>query len=148
MIDAAPTQLAGAGNPFLYVALREPARVDALRPDLQAIAELTAAHHANGVFVFSPQSGGVRSRMFAPELGIVEDPATGSATGPLGAYLAEHGFIARRDGERFVSEQGVALGRRSLLHGVLRLRDGALETVEVGGSAVHVAAATMEVPAA
>jgi trans-2,3-dihydro-3-hydroxyanthranilate isomerase len=75
---------------------------------------------------------------------IGEDPATGSATGPLGAYLAEYGYLDRRDGARFTSEQGVALGRRSLCHGIIRnAPDGTLHSVEVGGGAVLAAEGTI-----
>jgi trans-2,3-dihydro-3-hydroxyanthranilate isomerase len=101
---------------------------------------------ALGVFVFAPTPTGAYSRMFAPRAGVAEDPATGSATGPLGAYLARHGFIPLRDGERFTSMQGVHMGRPSTLHAILRVRDGTLETVEVGGSAVQLVVATMTLP--
>ena len=68
------------------------------------------------VFVFTPTAEGAYSRMFAPEYGIVEDPATGSSTGPLAAFMMQHGLVSNKDGTRFVSEQGTKMGRRSLLH--------------------------------
>jgi trans-2,3-dihydro-3-hydroxyanthranilate isomerase len=145
-----PAQIVTAGNPFLFVALRDPAAVDRAELDARAFegaAPAFAANSANGVFVFAPTERGAYSRMFAPMSGIREDPATGSATGPLGAYMARHGLIEERDGVRFISEQGVKMKRRSLLHGLLHVKDGALETVEVGGSAVKVISATVEVPA-
>lgn len=98
------------------------------------------------VFIFAPTTSGAYSRMFAPMSGIREYPATGSATGPLGAYLARYGLIEGRDGVRFQSEQGVKMKRRSLLYGLLHVTDGVLETVEVGGSAVRVITATVEIP--
>src|SRR5271165_4356904 len=133
-----PVQLAGAGNPFLYVPLRDAAAVDRAALDARALAGLVPANALNGVFLFAPAPNGVYARMFAPMSGITEDPATGSATGPLGAYLVEHGLIERRDGLSFVNEQGTAMGRQSFIHAKLRVREGNLETVEVGGSAVTV----------
>jgi len=145
-----PAQIVTAGNPFLFVALSDPAAVDRAELDARALeraAPAFVANSANGVFVFAPTERGAYSRMFAPMAGIREDPATGSATGPLGAYMARHGLIEQSDGVRFISEQGVKMKRRSFLHGLLHVKDGVLETVEVGGCAVKVIDATVEVPA-
>lgn len=142
-----PAQVVSAGNPFLFVALRDAATVDRAELDVRALERTAPSFSANGVFVFAPVKSGAYSRMFAPMSGIREDPATGSATGPLGAYMARDNLIENRDGVRFISEQGVKMKRRSLVHGLLHVRDGLLETVEVGGSAVRVISATVEVPA-
>jgi len=115
--ETLPPQIAGAGNPFLFVALktRDAADVEA---------------HLSGVFVFCLTENGTYARMFAPMSGIAEDPATGSATGPLFAYLKKYGML---DPQRtsFVSEQGVKLGRRSVLHVRLEGAD-----IDVGGQTV------------
>jgi trans-2,3-dihydro-3-hydroxyanthranilate isomerase len=70
--------------------------------------------------------------MFAPEHGIAEDPATGSATGPLAAYMMRHHLIPSADGSRFVSEQGTKMNRRSILHVQIR-GEGSVDSIEVGG---------------
>jgi trans-2,3-dihydro-3-hydroxyanthranilate isomerase len=77
--------------------------------------------------------------MFAPLLGVPEDPATGSAMGPLAAFMMQHGLVAR--GARFRCEQGTKMGRRSILH----VQTGAAENapVDVGGCVVPVSEATM-----
>ncbi len=142
-----PAQVVNAGNPFLFVALPDKAAVDRADLDTRALEAVAPGFGANGVFFFAPTKDGVYARMFAPMSGVHEDPATGSATGPLGAYLARYGLIEDRDGTRFVNEQGVKLKRRSLLHGILRMKDGELQTVEVGGGAVKVIEATVELPA-
>ena len=80
--------------------------------------------------------------MFAPELGVPEDPATGSATGPLAAFMMEHRLVGASDGTRFVSEQGTKMGRRSLLH-VLIHGDNGCDGIEVGGHTTPLAIATM-----
>lgn len=141
-----PVEAVSAGNPFLYVPLRDPATVDRAALEPAAMRRAVDDPAGDEVFVFAPTSEGVYARMFAPALGVSEDSATGSATGPLGAYLAKHGLIPNVDGTRFRNEQGVKMRRRSLIHGILRLRNGALETVEVGGSAVSVIEATVTVP--
>ena len=75
--------------------------------------------------------------MFAPAIGVGEDPATGSAAGPLALHLARHGRIAF--GERSRSRQGVEIGRPSKLHARATARREAVERIEVGGAAVIVA---------
>jgi trans-2,3-dihydro-3-hydroxyanthranilate isomerase len=140
-----PVQLVSSGNPFLYVPLRDAAAVDRCELDARAAERMLPGSTANGVFVFAPAPDGVYARMFAPMAGIREDPATGSATGPLGAYLAEYGLIEKRDGLRFTNEQGVKMRRRSLIHGILHVHDGQLTAVEIGGSAVQVIEASVTI---
>jgi len=151
LLGAYPTQILGAGNPFLYVPLRDAATVDRAGLDGSAFRAVVPHERAVvGVFVFAPAQtpGAFYSRMLGcPGSGLPEDPATGSATGPLGAYLFEHRLVERRDATHFLSEQGVRMKRRSLVHGMLRTRaDGTLRAVDIGGSAVRVADATMYVP--
>ncbi len=141
-----PIEAISAGNPFLYVPLRDRATVDRAELEIAAMRRAVDDPARDEVFVFTPTPDGVYARMFAPALGIREDPATGSATGPLGGYLAKHGLIPTVDGTRFVNEQGVKMQRRSLIHGILEVRDGRVAAVEVGGSAVRVIEATVTLP--
>jgi trans-2,3-dihydro-3-hydroxyanthranilate isomerase len=132
-----PPQILSAGNPELYVALKDIATVD--RAYLSSLGPLRAeSDEPIGVFVFTPTSEGVYSRMFAPDHGVPEDPATGSATGPLAAYMIKHGLVSGKAGTRFVSEQGTKIGRRSILH-VLITSEG----IEVGGYVTPLVEATM-----
>ena len=80
--------------------------------------------------------------MFAPEFGVPEDPATGSATGPLAAYMMRHKLVTPSDGTRFVSEQGTAMGRKSILYVQVNGDSGA-ESIEVGGYVTPVVEANM-----
>jgi len=134
----------GAGNVCLFVALGETAAVDRCALDATAFTRLagSTADVAPCVFVFAPTPGGAYSRMFAPLLGIIEDPATGSATGPLAAFMLDAGLAPRSGGTRFTSEQGTKMGRRSLLH-VLINREGGNGSIEVGGHVVPIISATM-----
>ena len=77
--------------------------------------------------------------MFAPEFGIVEDPATGIASGPLGCYLVKHGLVTAEQARAIVSDQGVAMGRASRIHISIASDAGVITDVKVGGEAVLVA---------
>jgi trans-2,3-dihydro-3-hydroxyanthranilate isomerase len=95
-----------------------------------------------GIFVFAPDAdsaaGRVYSRMFAPHTsGIPEDPATGSASGPLGAYLVRHRLVKASGTVDMVSDQGVKMGRHSRIHIRGTLRDGRLDEIQVGGGVVR-----------
>jgi hypothetical protein len=76
--------------------------------------------------------------MFAPAHGVVEGPATGNASGPLGCYLVEHGLVSADAQRRITSKQGVAMGRASRIHVVIDGTPGAIADVKVGGEAVLV----------
>lgn len=131
-----PPQLLSAGNPTVFIALKDKEAVDRAWLDVQGSAIFRAGVPVPlCVFVFAPTPQGAYSRMFAPEYGIIEDPATGSSTGPLAAYMMQHGLVSGASGTRFVSEQGTRMQRRSLLH-VLIHGEGGVDGIEVGG---HVA---------
>ena len=141
-----PPQFVSAGSPFLFVCLRTPEAVDRARLQHAHLDEACGSVNAVGTFVFARSDPGsssrfdVYSRMFAPQTGIPEDPATGSATGPLAGYMLRHGKLPNRT-VAFKSEQGVKMGRRSILH--VRVQAAAGEaTIEVGGSVVAVAEGT------
>ena len=138
-----PPQLLSAGNPTIFIGVKEKEAVDRARLDLHGMEKLKDG--TTGlvlVFVFAPTPAGAYSRMFAPEYGIIEDPATGSATGPLAAYMLSHGLAPGRAGTRFVSEQGTKMGRQSFLHIELHGEQGT-DGIEVGGYVTPVAEATM-----
>ena len=90
--------------------------------------------------VFTTQPGDARatvySRMFAPEMGITEDPATGIATGPLGCYLVRHKIVRPERAGAMISLQGVKMGRPSHVHMSIGLEHGEIASVRVGGESV------------
>jgi trans-2,3-dihydro-3-hydroxyanthranilate isomerase len=144
LLPDAPCEIWTAGNPNLYVAVRDNDAVDRAQVDTVALRALYAQEKEPFcTFVFAPRREGAYSRMFAPEHGVPEDPATGSATGPLAAFMIEYGLApATEDGARFVSEQGTKMGRRSELH--IRLRgDRGRDGIEVGGYVAPLTVATM-----
>ncbi len=143
VLDGVPCELVTAGNPCIFVAVRDAATVDRAEVDVAAYHRLVAGEtEATCVFVFAPTPDGAYSRMFAPEHGILEDPATGSATGPLAAFMMRYGLASSADGTRFVSEQGTKMGRRSFLHVFVHGEAGS-GGIEVGGRVAPVASAVM-----
>lgn len=125
-----PVEVYCNGPLHVYVALDSHAAVAALAPDMGALARLGRVQ-AN---CFAGAGKHWKTRMFAPALGVPEDPATGSAAGPLAVHLCRHGWIA--SGEEIEISQGVEIGRPSLLYAWARCADERIERVEVGGSAV------------
>ena len=142
LLDVDP-QLLNAGNPTLLVGLKNEAAVDRAWLDSQGMRILTDGEGEQFcVFVFSQTSEGVYSRMFAPEYGVPEDPATGSSTGPLAAFMIKHGLLSGASNTRFISEQGTKMGRRSLLH--VRIADNKQgEGIYVGGHVTAIAEGRM-----
>ena len=136
-------QLLSAGNPTLFIALKSKDAVDRAWFDSRGSSILGEGHRDSMcVFVFSPTSDGAYSRMFAPDYGISEDPATGSSTGPLALFMMRHDLVPDADGTRFVSEQGCKMGRRSILH-VQVLGERGANGIDVGGHVTPIADATM-----
>jgi trans-2,3-dihydro-3-hydroxyanthranilate isomerase len=142
LLDTAP-QLLSSGNPNIFIAVKDKGAVDRARLDLAGLRLVKGGQkEAVCVFVFTPTVEGAYSRMFAPEHGVPEDPATGSATGPLAAYMMRHRLVLGVPGTRFHSEQGTKMGRKSILHVQINGDQGA-EGIEVGGYVTPVAEATM-----
>jgi trans-2,3-dihydro-3-hydroxyanthranilate isomerase len=135
-----PVELYTNGPEHVYVELGGEAAVARLRPDLGKLGEL-------GEICVSCFAGAGRSwktRMFAPALGVDEDPATGSAAGPLAVHLARHGRIAF--GEQIEIRQGAEIGRASLLHARADGASKRIDSVAVGGAAVTVGGGELHLP--
>jgi trans-2,3-dihydro-3-hydroxyanthranilate isomerase len=143
LVPDLPIQQVSTGLPFLFVPIRSRDAVDRAACDMSAFRHLTSSLGIDlGIFLFAvPAPGSVEtaySRMFAPGFGMVEDPATGSASGALGCYLVRHGLVTRDHARRMVSLQGVAMGRPSRIHIAVYSRGDEIVSVKVGGTAVLV----------
>jgi trans-2,3-dihydro-3-hydroxyanthranilate isomerase len=122
------------GPGHVYIALDSPDAVRELAPDLGALAAATP----DGANCFAHVEGNRwKTRMFAPKHGVAEDPATGSAAGPLAIHLARHGRIPF--GEQIEISQGAEIDRPSTLYATVEGEGDRIDRVEVGGSAVLVA---------
>lgn len=129
-----PIELYDLGIRHVMVALSSREAVGAVEPELQRLARLQGVV---GTSCFAGEGRSWKTRMFAPADGVPEDPATGSAAGPLACHLARHGRIAW--GDEIEIAQGAEVGRPSTLHARVFGADGEIERMEVGGSAVIVA---------
>lgn len=127
------------GAPYLYVPVRDRASLARAKPDSAAWTQTLSGAWATDAFVFcrDPELPGshVRARMFAPELGVIEDPATGSAAAALAGYLAARESV-RTGTHKWVIEQGFEMGRPSILHVEADMSDGKVTAVRVAGTAV------------
>ena len=143
-----PVEQVSCGVPFVFVPLISRAAVDRAVPDARLL-DFEA-------YIFTTDRAGASdsamtySRMFAPVLGVAEDPATGGASGPLGSYLVRHSLVTPEQARSILNLQGVKLGRPSWIHisieSPLRLRSGGdISRVRVGGTSVFVAEGVMEV---
>jgi len=129
------------GMQHVYVALGSEEEVAALKPDLSALVEAPALL---GINCFAGSATSWKTRMFAPGGGVAEDPATGSAAGPLAVHLARHGRIGF--GEEIEVSQGTEIGRPSTLYARADGSAEKLDVVEVGGAAVIVARGEFRLP--
>jgi trans-2,3-dihydro-3-hydroxyanthranilate isomerase len=135
------------GTPFLFVPVRDRAAVGRARIKLDIWESALAGYLTKKVFVFAMDAehpdNDVRARMFAPSIGVAEDPATGSACVALAGYLAARD--ARTQGTlRWIVEQGFEMGRPSILEIEADKKAGAVTAVRVGGRTVLVCDGTME----
>jgi trans-2,3-dihydro-3-hydroxyanthranilate isomerase len=141
-VDASglPVEAYELGPGHVYIELESAEQVAALQPDFGAMGRATAY----GVNTFARNGSGWKTRMFAPGAGVSEDPATGSAAGPLAVHLARHGRI--EFGETIEISQGAEIGRPSKLYAVAEGTPERIERVRVGGSAVSVARGEFGLP--
>jgi trans-2,3-dihydro-3-hydroxyanthranilate isomerase len=136
-----PVEVYDNGIQHVYVCLRSKGEVAALRPQLDRLGELPAVL---GINCFAGAGKRWKTRMFAPGGGVAEDPATGSAAGPLAFHLARHGRI--EFGDEIEISQGVEIGRPSTLYAQVEGTPERAERVEVGGAAVIVARGEFRLP--
>ena len=127
-----PVELYHLGPDHVFLELGSEQEVAKLAPDFNALAEFEA-----GINCFAGSGQRWKTRMFAPSDGVPEDPATGSAAGPLAIHLARHDRIGF--GDEIEISQGVELKRPSKLYARVEGSSDRIERVEVGGSAVIVA---------
>ncbi|MBK6313510.1 MAG: PhzF family phenazine biosynthesis protein [Blastocatellia bacterium] len=143
--ELSPIAIVDNGLPLMIVPLDGLASVRALNPNQHSLRHLAETHSVKTILAFTTETvhpdSSVHCRVYAPGAGVHEDPATGSANGPLGAYLLRYGRVT--SGE-IVSEQGYEMGRPStLMVNVERADDGGISSVHVGGGVFVVADGTM-----
>jgi trans-2,3-dihydro-3-hydroxyanthranilate isomerase len=145
--DYAP-QVVSYGLPFCFVPVRDRGAVARARVKLELWEKTLQGKLGEMLFVFAPEGeragSDIHSRMFGPSVGVIEDPATGSACTALGAYLGAR--TPRQGTLRWVVEQGFEMGRPSILEIEVEKSDGNVASVRVGGESVMVSEGSIEVP--
>ncbi len=143
-----PIEVVSCGVPFLFVPVRDLETMRRIHFHANVCKEALEPLGLSEVFVFAPEvenaGSTVHSRMFAPDLGVPEDPATGGASGPLGSYLVHHGVVAASPSAYIISEQGIEMGRPSFIHIQIEQHNGEITSVRVGGQAVYVGGGEIE----
>ncbi|MFC1540106.1 PhzF family isomerase [Gemmatimonadota bacterium] len=138
--ERCPIQIASTGHSKVMVGIRSRDTLHALQPALASLTNISMELGCNGYFVFTLDSDDddilTHGRMFAPAIGIPEDPVTGNANGPLGAYLVHHNLLEAIDGTvTFKGKQGEAMGRPGIATVSVEVKDGKPVKVKVGGDA-------------
>lgn len=138
-----PTQIVSAGHSKVMVGIKKRTKLNQLVPDLTVLKQISKKIKCNGYFVFTFDSGEqnilTAGRMFAPAIGISEDPVTGNANGPLGAYLVHHKLV-KHDGKKlnFIGKQGEAINRTGYVDVTVYIENNEPVKVQVGGNAIIV----------
>ncbi|HXV61848.1 MAG TPA: PhzF family phenazine biosynthesis protein [Vicinamibacteria bacterium] len=144
-----PVQQVSCGAPFIIVPMKDRGDIDRAQMDRAAMGELIdrSGLVRRGVMIYTSDPGEdgatVYSRMFG--FGVVEDPATGNASGPLGSYLVRYGVVSADGAQHIVSRQGVKMGRPSRVHVRVVTVGDTITEVAVGGSSVLVGEGTVRV---
>ena len=139
--ERCPIQIVSTGHSKVLVGSRSRQTLNAFRPNLQQLADISRVIGCNGYFVFTfdSDSPGILTcgRMFAPAIGISEDPVTGNANGPLGAYIVRHNLVEISNASlMFNALQGEAIGRPGIVEVHVDVQDTVPTRVRVGGRAV------------
>lgn len=140
LLSNAPVQIVSTGHAKVIIPLKDSKSLDRLIPHSEALTVLSDKISCNGYFPFARLSESESiGRMFAPAIGIMEDPVTGNANGPLGAYAVKYG-IFKHDGSllRFRAQQGSHVGRPGAMDVAVDICDGEPRRVRIYGSAVIV----------
>ncbi|MBT2569680.1 PhzF family phenazine biosynthesis protein [Planococcus sp. ISL-110] len=148
-----PIQTISSGLPFLFVPIRSLAAIKEInfRTDVWE-RHFSGIPDRQHIFAFTTETehdtSTVHCRMFAPAMGIPEDPATGAACGPLGAFLVEHGVIDSSEEESYSirSEQGIEMGRPSFIDITITKKKQKYQEVKIGGTAIVIGQGELYVP--
>jgi PhzF family phenazine biosynthesis protein len=136
-------QIVSTGHSKVMIGIRSIETLNTLQPDYNALSKLSQIIKCNGYYVFTVDSEDseilIHGRMFAPAIGVNEDPVTGNANGPLGAYLVHHNLVKHNNSLfRFKAKQGEAIKRPGIIEVDINIEDNEPVEVKVSGNAVIV----------
>lgn len=136
-----PVQVTSTGHSKVLIPLRDRETVHKISPDLKVLKDLSHEIDSDGFYVFSIEGPDhpykTHGRMFAPAIGIAEDPVTGNANGPAGLYLAHYGLLQFDETMTYQAIQGEAMGKPGVVEVILKKDEGAVSLVQVAGTAVE-----------
>ena len=141
--EICPIQIASAGHSKVMIGIKSKEKLDSLMPDYNRLDKLSKTIKCNGYFVFTFDSNDKKiltfGRMFAPAIGINEDPVTGNANGPLGGYLVKNKIAKYSDGLfEFSAQQGETMGRLGTIDVKIKVEDYLPVLIQIKGEAVVV----------
>ncbi len=147
--EKCPIQIASTGHSKVMIGIRDRKKLNSLNPDFYVLAALSKIINCNGYFVFTFDSDTreilTHGRMFAPAIGINEDPVTGNANGPLGGYLIQNKIVAYADNHfEFYCQQGEKMDRPGVIHVKVKIDNGIPVLIQIKGDAVVIFRTEME----
>lgn len=136
-------QIVSTGHSKVMIGIKSIETLNALKPNFDALSKLSEVIECNGYYVFTvdPKHDDIliHGRMFAPAIGINEDPVTGNANGPLGAYLVHHSLVKHNNSLlKFKAKQGEAINRAGIIEVEVKIEDREPVEIKISGSAVIV----------
>ncbi len=148
--EKCPVQIVSTGHSKVMICIKSRKLLNELNPNFYELGMISKEIICNGFFVFTFDSDDKNvltyGRMFAPAIGINEDPVTGNANGPLGAYLVEHNIVENNGKEfSFKGRQGEAISRLGEISVTVKIENGEPILVQIGGEAVVVFKTKIEV---
>jgi len=141
LLEDYPIQVVSTGHSKVMVGIKNIKTLNKIKPNYDALSKLSRAIKCNGFYVFTVNSQDtdilVHGRMFAPAIGINEDPVTGNANGPLGAYLVHHKLVNHNNSLfRFKAKQGEAINRAGIIDVEVKIENKEPVEVKISGNAI------------
>ena len=141
LLENYEVQIVSTGHSKVMVGIKSIEALNTLQPDYNALSKLSKIIKCNGYYIFTVNSQDsdilINGRMFAPAVGINEDPVTGNANGPLGAYLVQHNLVKHNNSMfKFKAKQGEAIKRSGIIEVEVKIEDKKPVEVKISGNAV------------
>ncbi|NOW82636.1 PhzF family phenazine biosynthesis protein [Clostridium beijerinckii] len=141
LLDDYKIQIVSTGHSKVMIGIKSIEILNTLQPDYNALSKLSEVIKCNGYYIFTTDSKEsdilIHGRMFAPSIGINEDPVTGNANGPLGVYLVHHNLVKHNNSLfRFKAKQGEAINRPGIIEVEVKIEDNEPVEAKVSGNAV------------
>jgi PhzF family phenazine biosynthesis protein len=142
LLNNHPIQIVSTGHSKVLIGIKQRETLHGLKPNFDKLVNLSNTIKCNGYYVYTinPKDNIlIHGRMFAPAIGIHEDPVTGNANGPLGAYLIHHNLVEHNNSMlKFKAKQGEAIGRSGVIEVNVKIDHQKPVEVAISGNAVIV----------